>query len=51
MTLKVIEFSKTRKKVPKKLKLRGISIPLESFEGGLIPHPHPPSGGNPAGIW
>jgi hypothetical protein len=32
----VIKFSKQKKKIPKKLKLR-VDTPLESFEGGLIP--------------
>jgi hypothetical protein len=34
----VLNFQNQKKKIPQKIKLRGIS-PLESFEGGLIPHP------------
>jgi hypothetical protein len=38
ITLKLLNFQNQKKKIPKKLKLRG-DIPLESFEGGLIPRP------------
>jgi hypothetical protein len=34
----LIKFSKTRKKFPKKFKLRG-DISLSHLRGGLIPHP------------
>jgi hypothetical protein len=42
--LKVIKFSKPETKISPKIQVEG-DIPLDSFEGGPIPHP--PSGGNP----